>query len=76
MVFDDGPSLALNPTLQAPLDWSAILTTEGLGGATPAGRPLLNLSFAVQTALRGDSLEGWHSVNFLIHLANALLLGC
>jgi tetratricopeptide (TPR) repeat protein len=39
-----------------------------------AGRPLLNLSFALNHAINGMSLAGFHLVNLAIHIAAALTL--
>ena len=41
---------------------------------TIAGRPLLNLSLAVNYALGGNSPEGYRVVNYLIHAATAFVL--
>jgi tetratricopeptide (TPR) repeat protein len=38
-----------------------------------AGRPLLNLSFALNHAISGMSLAGFHAVNLAIHFAAGLL---
>jgi tetratricopeptide (TPR) repeat protein len=38
------------------------------------GRPLLNLSFALNRALGGTNVQGYHAVNILIHLLAALTL--
>jgi tetratricopeptide (TPR) repeat protein len=39
-----------------------------------AGRPLLNLSFAVNHALSGTAVAGYHVTNLLIHVLAALFL--
>ncbi len=41
---------------------------------TTAGRPLLSLTFAVNWAISGDGAWSYHTVNLLVHLANALLI--
>lgn len=70
-IFDDVPSITDNPTIrslgsawQPPTD----------AGITAAGRPLLNVSFALNYALSGDAVWSYHALNLLIHLGAALLL--
>jgi len=68
-VFDDLPSIVDNPTIRH------------LGSAfspsidsTAGGRPLLNLTFALNYALSGDSVWSYHALNLLIHILAALTL--
>jgi Tfp pilus assembly protein PilF len=42
--------------------------------ATVGGRPVLNLSFAVNHALSGTQVWSYHALNLAIHIAAALLL--
>jgi tetratricopeptide (TPR) repeat protein len=44
------------------------------GGLTVTGRPLLNLSFALNHALSGDHVWSYHALNLLIHLLAGLTL--
>ncbi len=71
-VFDDVGAIKSNPTIRElwPL-WPVLSPPPGM---TSTGRPLLNLSFAVNYALGGLNVWGYHAVNLAIHLANALLL--
>jgi protein O-mannosyl-transferase len=71
-VFDDGPSIVMNPSIRhlgslrvlaAPPD--AITTT---------GRPLVNLSLAINYAIGDLEVEGYHVVNLAIHILAALTL--
>ena len=39
-----------------------------------AGRPLLNLSFALNYAVGGTAVQGYHGANLLIHLAGTAVL--
>src|SRR5690606_26507746 len=41
---------------------------------TAQGRPLLNLSLAINHAIGGTAVEGYHAVNLLIHVSAGLLL--
>jgi tetratricopeptide (TPR) repeat protein len=43
------------------------------GTTTTAGRPLLNLSFALNYAVGGLSLRGYHVVNLLVHICSGLV---
>ena len=52
------PSVVLFPALELPV----------------AGRPVVNVSFAVNYALGGLDVRGYHLVNIAIHIACALLL--
>ena len=55
-------------------------SVAAVGSARPpretpvAGRPLVNLSFAINYALGGLTETGYHAVNIAIHIACALLL--
>jgi Flp pilus assembly protein TadD len=66
LLFDDAQSITENTTL-APLGSFAWLMPPR---ETPvAGRPLPNLTFALNHALFGDSPFAYHLVNLLFHLA-------
>lgn len=71
-LLDDEVSLRDNDSLLDLTDLRAVLfpPTE----VFTAGRPLLNLSFAVNRALTGPSPAGFHAVNLAIHLAAVLVL--
>jgi Flp pilus assembly protein TadD len=72
-VFDDEPSIPNNPTIQNVLsDWSVLFPPGG--GATVSGRPLLNITLAINWAISGDQPRGYHVTNYLIHVCAALLL--
>jgi tetratricopeptide (TPR) repeat protein len=70
-LLDDADSIELNPTIKS-------LATAWLppsdSGITTSGRPLLNLSLAINYALHGTSLPGYHLANLLIHALGALTL--
>ena len=72
-VFDDGPSIIDNPTIRHlwPL-WAAMSPPPG--GLTVSGRPVLNLTLAVNYALGGTSVWGYHALNLLIHILAGLTL--
>jgi Flp pilus assembly protein TadD len=71
-IWDDQIAIVTNRTIQRiwPL-WETLVPPH----ETPvAGRPLVNLSFAVNYAIGGLSETGYHAVNIAIHIACALLL--
>ena len=71
-VFDDHESIVQNPNIRRlwPL-WGAMRAPMGSG---VVGRPVLNLSLAVNYALGNQRVWGYHAVNLGIHLLAALLL--
>lgn len=73
-VFDDGPSITDNPSLRPPWFWREILWPSLDGGATVSGRPVVNLTLALNAALGGQQVAGYHAVNLLIHLLAGLVL--
>jgi tetratricopeptide (TPR) repeat protein len=73
-LFDDFPAIVENPGLRPPYAVGSLLRPEVAGGATVAGRPLLNLSFAFNFATGGLRVGGYHAVNLAIHVAAAWLL--
>jgi protein O-mannosyl-transferase len=70
-VFDDDLSILANPTIRS---WAHAWSPPVAGGTTVSGRPLLNLTFALNFALSGTAPWSYHAFNLLIHLASALLL--
>jgi tetratricopeptide (TPR) repeat protein len=69
-IFDDLLSIPQNPTIRSLL---TSLVPLG-GGVTVTGRPLLNLSFALNYALSGDHVWSYHALNLLIHICAGLTL--
>jgi Flp pilus assembly protein TadD len=69
-VLDDLGSIRGNPTIRH----LATALFPPSGGLTVSGRPLLNLSFALNYAVGGDSARGYHVVNLVIHLFASLTL--
>lgn len=71
-LFDDHASIVQNATIRAPWRWSAVLVPPQ---DTPvAGRPLVNLSLALNFALGGLDVTGYRLVNLGLHLACAVTL--
>jgi hypothetical protein len=73
-VFDDLPAILENETIKpgtGPAQW---LQPRAL--STVAGRPVLNLTFALNQAISADATWSYHALNLLIHLgAGGLLFG-
>ena len=71
--FDDIPSLLENPTVRR-LWPPGIPLSPPHGALTVSGRPILNLSFALNYAVSGYGLWSYHALNLLIHIGAALAL--
>ena len=72
-VFDDIPSIVRNPTIRHlwPV-WEPL--NPPVDGSGASGRPLLNLSFAVNYAIGGLQVRGYHWVNLALHALAVLAL--
>lgn len=73
VVFDDRVTLFENPQLREW--WNPAVVLFPARELPVAGRPLVNLSFALNYAAGGFAVEGYHLVNLLLHVACALLFG-
>ncbi|MFZ1055016.1 MAG: tetratricopeptide repeat protein [Opitutaceae bacterium] len=71
--FDDIPSILENPTVRH-LWPPGIPLCPPHGALTVSGRPILNLSLALNYALSGYGLWSYHALNLLIHIGAALAL--
>jgi tetratricopeptide (TPR) repeat protein len=75
-VFDDLPAIAQNPTIRHLDSLGTVLFPELDGGFTVSGRPLVNLSLAVNYSAGGLGVAGYHVFNALVHaLAGLCLFG-
>lgn len=72
LMFDDLGTVVRNPSIQHLGDLAAVLRPPT--GTPIAGRPLVNLSFALNYAIGGASPFSYHVVNLSLHIACALLL--
>lgn len=71
-LFDDQNSIVNNPTIRqlVPIDVPLSPPKD-----TPvAGRPLVNVSFALTQAIAGAGVRGYHVGNVALHIGAALLL--
>jgi Flp pilus assembly protein TadD len=78
MIFDDTSTIVNNESIKQL--WPLIGTVSEPGPLRPprksstAGRPLVNLSFAVNHAIAGESPLGYRLVNLGLHLASTILV--
>lgn len=71
-LFDDEGAVVRNPTVRDLWSWQVLHPPAD--GSTTTGRPLLNLSYALNYALSGEDVWSYHAVNVGIHALTALLL--
>jgi tetratricopeptide (TPR) repeat protein len=72
-VFDDEFSIVKNPSIRSERFIDALFSQPGSGNPVQ-GRPVLNLTFAINYALGGLNVSGYHVFNLAIHILAALLL--
>jgi tetratricopeptide (TPR) repeat protein len=72
-VFDDIPAIVDNPSIRHLWPITRVMAPP-LTAAGATGRPMVNLSLAVNYALGGTNVAGYHAGNLLLHIAVALLL--
>jgi tetratricopeptide (TPR) repeat protein len=72
-IFDDGPAISINPTIRHlwPL-WGPL--SPPVDGSGVTGRPLVNLSLAINYAFGGTSVRGYHLLNLSFHMLAGLTL--
>jgi hypothetical protein len=68
-ILDDQIAVTDNQTIRH--FWSALSPPLA---ATTGGRPLLNLTFALNYALGGMKVEGYHAFNLIVHILAGLIL--
>lgn len=73
-IMDDASSVTANRSIRSLWPLWPVLFYEHGEGRTHDGRPLLNLSLAVNRAMTGTSPAGFRVVNIFIHCGNAVLL--
>jgi protein O-mannosyl-transferase len=69
---DDASSITDNPSLRRLWPVATVLSPPDEAGV--GGRPLLNLSYAVNYAANGTSVQGYHLANIAIHILASLAL--
>jgi tetratricopeptide (TPR) repeat protein len=71
-LFDDAGAVLGNPTIRS-LTSLAVLNPPA-DGSTTTGRPLVNLSYALNYAFGGENVAGYRALNIAIHALAALTL--
>jgi tetratricopeptide (TPR) repeat protein len=71
-IIDDYPSIVENPDIRTP--WSLSLLRSAWGESALLGRPLAALTFAINYAVDGLDVRGYHVGNILVHLLCGLAL--
>jgi tetratricopeptide (TPR) repeat protein len=71
--FDDFLAITQNPTIRH-LERLGDVLSSPVFATGAAGRPMVSLSLAINYALGGTNVTGYHVVNTLIHAAACLLL--
>lgn len=73
-VFDDPAAIVDNPTIRRLWPLSDVLVPPRGEGVTVEGRPVVNLTLALNYALGGTSPRGYHLFNVAVHALAALTL--
>jgi tetratricopeptide (TPR) repeat protein len=73
MVLDDDSAIVNNPTIRHLWPPGSVLSPP-LNGSPVQGRPVINLSLAVNYALGRTNVWGYHAVNLAVHILAALTL--
>jgi tetratricopeptide (TPR) repeat protein len=73
-IFDDIASIVDNPTIRQLWPPGPAVSPPQGWGFTVSGRPLLNLSLAINHALSGIDVWSYHALNLLIHVLAGLTL--
>lgn len=73
-VFDDIAAILDNPTIRQVWPLGEVLHPPVGDGLTVGGRPLLNLTFALNFAAGGLDPTGYRAANIALHVLNTLLL--
>ncbi|HZZ19616.1 MAG TPA: tetratricopeptide repeat protein [Opitutaceae bacterium] len=68
-LYDDIPTIVQNPSIRHLA--TAFVAPDN---TTSGGRPILNLSLALDYWISGTSVQGYHVANLAIHVAAALVL--
>jgi tetratricopeptide (TPR) repeat protein len=71
-IFDDVASIVNNRSVRHLASWQVL--TAPPDAITVSGRPMVNLSLAINYAIGGLAVEGYHVVNLLLHFLVALTL--
>jgi tetratricopeptide (TPR) repeat protein len=73
-VYDDFGSILQNPTIRRLWPIWQPLSPPHRGGITVEGRPIVNVSLALNYAISGYQPWSYHGLNILLHVLSALAL--
>jgi tetratricopeptide (TPR) repeat protein len=73
-VFLDVSAIVDNPTIRHLWPLGPVLSPPADGGLTVGGRPLVNLSLALNYALSGTQVWSYHVLNLLVHILAGMAL--
>ena len=73
-IFDDRAAILGNPTIRHLWPIGPVLSPPRATGTTVNGRPLLNLSLAVNYAISGTAVWSYHALNLAVHIFAGLAL--
>ena len=74
-IFDDEAVIQENPTIRHLSDLGTVLSPPAVGGGSGVtGRPIVNLSLAINYALGGLEVRGYHWFNLIVHILAGLTL--
>lgn len=71
-IFDDVPSIVNNRSIRHLASWRVLMAPPD--AVTTVGRPVVNLSLAINYAIAGLAVPGYHAANLVFHLLSALTL--
>jgi tetratricopeptide (TPR) repeat protein len=71
-LFDDFAAIVDNPAFRSAGSFLSLLSAPD--ESTLAGRPVVTLTFALNRAVGGTDVRGYHAVNILIHALCSLVL--
>jgi tetratricopeptide (TPR) repeat protein len=72
LIFDDGLAITDNVGIRDLSNLAAMVRSER--ELPTAGRPLVNVSFALNYAIGGVDVRGYHIVNIALHVVSGLLV--
>jgi tetratricopeptide (TPR) repeat protein len=72
-LFDDSGVIAENPTIRHLTALGEVLSPPNNGSGV-TGRPIINLSLAIDYALGGMTVGGYHATNLQVHILAGLVL--
>jgi Tfp pilus assembly protein PilF len=73
-IFDDLASIPQNPHIRQLSPLGEVLCPPVADGRTVQGRPMLSFSLAINYALGGLAVEGYHLFNVVVHVLAVLTL--